>query len=153
LLPRSSILHAFCDEEEPPPSVMNYTRTEQPLSDCNPLSLWLQRLRAATNSSGQEPSLQFDSEQAIILYGEGGGRSRQPIAAATTSSFLWSSICEIILCRDYCHPPENRSTILAHVLWGYYYYKAQRLDLKKAHSRGTTHICAILILSSSSSER
>jgi len=58
LLPWSSILHAFCDEEEPPPSVMNYTRTEQPLSDCNPLSLslWLQRLRAATNSSGQEPS-------------------------------------------------------------------------------------------------
>jgi hypothetical protein len=90
--------------------------------------------------------LQFDSEQAIILYG-GGGRSRQPIATATTSSFLWSSIHEIILCRDYCHPPENRSTILACVLRGYYYYKVQRLDLTKAHSRGTTHICAILILS------
>jgi hypothetical protein len=53
------------------------------------LSLQLQRLRAATNSSGQEPSLQFDSEQAIILYGGGGGgRSRQPITATTTSSFL-----------------------------------------------------------------
>jgi hypothetical protein len=53
MLPWSSILHAFCDEEEPPPSVTNYTRTEQPLRDCNPLSLSLSPVANIENSNKQ----------------------------------------------------------------------------------------------------